>query len=74
MTSSFDRRLVKLEKYAPVVANQDSVSPLPMIETFFADHSGRLDGESWAMATARLLDITLGELTAYLRARAAGEN
>lgn len=72
MASSFDARLSKLEKYAPVVANDDRTNPFPMLQAFVEDNGGRLDGESWADATARLLGMTSADLLAYLKARSQG--
>jgi hypothetical protein len=72
MPSSFDARLARIEKYAPVVANGDRLSPFPMIQAFVDDNGGRLGGESYAEATARLLEISPRNLLAYLEARADG--
>ncbi|MBB2821299.1 UNVERIFIED_ORG: hypothetical protein GGD59_004571 [Rhizobium esperanzae] len=72
MTTSFDSRLGRLEKYAPT-ANSDKLNPFPMVQAFVDDNGGRFDGESWADATARLLGVTSGDLLGYLKARAQGD-
>lgn len=72
MANTFDTRLARLEKYAPVVANDDRTNPGAMLQAFVDDNGGRIDNESWAGATARLLDMPYSEFMNYLRDRAAG--
>ncbi|MCC2612637.1 hypothetical protein [Neorhizobium petrolearium] len=74
MPSGFDTRLSRLEKYAPVVANDDRTSPFPMIRAFVDDNGGRRESESYANATARLLGLSSADLMAYLKDRAEGVN
>jgi len=72
VNKGIDARLARLEKYAPVVANDDRTNPLPMIKAFVDDNGGLLPNESYAVATARLLGMTPADLFAYLEARAEG--
>lgn len=74
MARNMNDRLAKLEKYAPIVANDDSVSPLPMMQAFVENHGGRRESESWANATARILEISSAELMRHLSARAERHN
>ena len=73
MARNMNDRLSTLENYAPIVANGDNMSPLAMLQACVEDHGGQRDNESWANATARILEINSADLMAYLKARATGE-
>ena len=73
MSSSFETRIVKLERLRPSATDSGfAASPLSKIQAFVDAEGGRLAGESWLAATARLHDMTSSGLISYLRCRAAG--
>ncbi|MCQ1778235.1 hypothetical protein NOJ05_13590 [Neorhizobium galegae] len=72
MGDSRNDRLSRLERHAPVVANDDRTNPFPMVQSFVDDNGGRLSNESYADAAARLLGMSSAELLTYLKARSEG--
>lgn len=72
MKRSFDARLSKLEQTSPELYHDQVESCAPMLQALVDQNGGRLDGESYASATARLMDMAPQEFIAVLRSRAGG--
>ncbi|WIJ26607.1 hypothetical protein [Devosia sp. RR2S18] len=67
-----DQRLAMLERVAPVASTRNSPANTARakLSALVLEHGGRLDGESLAEATARVLGITSSEVLSQLKERA----